>query len=78
VHEHTTSWPTSLPARPAWPSAADSASLPNGSASTRKRSMRWLVDQRDGSSTIGFTTPWRVRTPELAKMRLANPRATPR
>ena len=31
--------------------------------------MRSPVLQPDGSSTSGFTTPWRARTPEFSKIR---------
>ena len=55
VHDATANSPTSRAASPASASALPTASLPIGSASVTYRRIRSPVDQRDTSSTSGFT-----------------------
>ena len=52
--------PTSAGASPASASAAPTASLPSGIASSTKRRMRAPVPQDEMSSRAGSTTPRRV------------------
>ena len=74
VHEQTTSRPTSLAAQPGLaqrgrrPRPCPAAAPRPGSAASAAP-----VDQPDGSSTSGLTTPCRVTTPELREDPLGQP-----